>query len=166
MITSIGTEKTHRDYHEKILLYLSICINCGYECILRIERNHLLIFTDCMGDIRSFYFTFAFDICWMDDIHDLDSFSTMFLDDAFRVFCSIWCTSLGCEEDNDIFFEWVVRRLDGENILFDHIIWLGIDRYDDDMLDILGSFFDDSIFGPIGSFYFEELEIRSEYIVV
>jgi hypothetical protein len=56
--------------------------------------------------------------------------------------------------------------LDGENILFDHIIWLCIDRYDDNMLDIFGSFFDDSVLGPIGSFYFEELEIRSEYIVV
>lgn len=154
MITSIRTEEAHRDDHEKILLYLGIRIDRGYECIFWIERHHLLIFTDRMRDIGSLHLSFSWSIRWMYYIHDLDSLSIVFTDDAFCMTRSIGSTSLGSEEHYDIFLIGVVGGLYREDILLDHIVWFCIYRNDDDMLDILGSFFDDFIFGPVISLHF------------
>ena len=76
----------------------------------------------------------------MDDIHDLYSLAVVLLYDPLRMTSSIWCTSFGGEEHYYIFLIWIESITECNYILLDHIVWLCIYRYDDDMSEILRSF--------------------------
>ncbi len=69
----------------------------------------------------------------MDDIHDIDITRDECLNDFFRMLFCIWCTSFRREKDGDIFFVWVVVLYDRSYCFLDDIVWLGVDRDDDDM---------------------------------
>ena len=75
----------------------------------------------------------------MDDIGDLYSFPIIFSDNPLSMTSSIGCTSLGGEEDDDILLVWIDGIAEGDDILFDDIVWLCIYRYDDDMSEMLRS---------------------------
>ena len=140
MIAGICGEKTRGDHHKKIFLHLGVGIDRGDKGILRIELDYLLIFTDGIGDIGSLYLSLSLSIVRMYDIDDLDSLSTIFLDDPLCVMPTIWCSRLSGEEDDDIFRVWVERGLYRDDIFFDDVIGLSIDRDDDNMLEVLSSF--------------------------
>jgi hypothetical protein len=92
-----------------------------------------------IGDVGSFDFTLSFEIRRMDYIHDLYSFISILLYDPLCMCCSIWGSSLSCEEDHDIVLIWIIGIFEGDDVLFYDGIWLSIYRDDDDMLEILCS---------------------------
>ena len=102
----------------------------------------------------------------MDDIHDLYSLPVVLLYDPLRMTSSIWCTSLGGEEDYDILLVWIDGILECDDVFFDDIVWLCIYGYDDDMFQIFGSSRHDCISAPVLFFEFEEADIRLQDIVV
>ena len=55
MITHICLEECRCDNHEKIHLYLGVCIDRRDECMMRIKLYYLLILSDCIGDISSLH---------------------------------------------------------------------------------------------------------------
>ncbi len=105
-----------------------------------IELYHLLIFADRVGDISSFDLALSLYICRMYNTHDLDPFASVLLYDSLRMTSSIWCTSLGGEEYYYILLVWIDSIAKCDDILFDDIVRFCIYRYDDNMLEIFGSF--------------------------
>lgn len=85
----------------------------------------------------------------MDDIHDLDTLTIVFIDDPFCMCSSIWGSSFGCEEYYDILLIWIDRISQSDDIFFYDIVWLSIYRYDDNMFDIFSSFYQDCILTPV-----------------
>ena len=159
MISCICREKRVGNNIEKILLYLGVSIDSRNKGMSWIEFYYFFIFTDCISDVGSFYFSFSFDICRMHNIYDFYSLMRIFLYDFFCMTATVRSTSLGREEYYDIFFIWIVSIEDGYDIFFYNIVWLRIYRNDDNMFEAFSSFCDDCIFCPIRFFEFEEFDI-------
>ena len=100
---------------------------------------------DRVGDIGSLHSSFVRQISWVDDIDYVDPLASVILDNILCMRLGVWCTRLGREKYGDILPIEILSREEREDILLDHVIWFGIYRDDDDMLELGSSLHDDRI---------------------